>query len=200
MIVSIQGRPASFHEIAAKAYYHLPISLIYRDSFEEVFDDVASGCADRAFVATQNSAHGVITETKQLKALGTTKIEGEYQLPITQHLIGLPSATVSDITEVISHPVALSQCARFLSQHSSITQTTYHDTAAAVEFVAKNVNPHLVAIGSEAAAALYGLKIIEAAVQDDKDNTTTFQSLSAIAGTTSATSDNSLAVGHTPLT
>lgn len=172
--VAIQGDRASFHEIAANNYYIQPIELIYCQSFEETFNQLVHGSADRAFVATMNSAHGEIAEVKDLLLKEGVKKEGEYHQPIEQNLIGLQDADISSIRQVISHPVALSQCNRYLADFET---REYHDTSAAVEYVKLRGDKALAAVGSSAAAKLHGLEILQRSIQNDPNNVTTFASV-----------------------
>lgn len=178
MVVSIQGHEASFHEVAAKSYFQHPIKLLYRDSFKEVFDDLTSGRADKILVATSNSVHGDIQEVKTLIESHDLTTEGLYKLPIDQQLIGIPGVTIADIKQVISHPIALSQCKIFLTHNPRMQQITYFDTAAAAKLIKDSSDHSMAAIAGRAAAELYGLEIIKEAIQDDPTNTTTFQSFS----------------------
>lgn len=171
--VAIQGDRASFHEIAAHKLYTEPIELTYCQTFAEVFDELRKGSVDKALVATSNSTHGIIDEAANLIYIYNAVEEAEYSLPITQHLIGLPSTDISKITTIISHPVALSQCSEFIKD---LHQLNYHDTAAAVEYVKMQNSPTLAAIASEAAAKLHGLVILKQAIQDDPNNVTVFKS------------------------
>jgi prephenate dehydratase len=172
--VAIQGDPASFHEIAANNYYAQPIELIYCQSFEETFGQLLSGDADRAFVATSNSAHGEITAVKDLLIKNGVQKEGEHRQRIEQHLIGLPGTDIHSVRQVVSHPVALSQCDLYLADFDT---REYHDTSAAVEYVKLSGNPALAAVGSSAAAELHGLEILQASIQNDPNNVTTFASV-----------------------
>jgi prephenate dehydratase len=176
--VAIQGDKASFHEIAALQFYTTPIELVYCDSFEEVFAALQNNAVDKALVAVSNSAHGDIENVTSLMARSGFVSEGEHLLFIQQHLIGLPSATLKDIQRVVSHPIALSQCNVYLkTQLKTAVAVGYHDTSAAVEYVKQQGDRSIAAIGSEAAAKLYGLKIIQRSVQNDPDNATLFKSL-----------------------
>ena len=172
--VAIQGDRASFHEIAAHQYYKTPITLLYCHTFQDVFDALNDGRVDKAFVATRNSGHGDIKEVHQLIAATKPTVEGEHPLPIQQHLLGLPGARAGSIHTIISHPVALSQCSRYVSNRHT---QEYHDTSAAAAFVKTSNNPAFAAIGSEQAAKLHGLDILEASIQNDQKNITIFQSL-----------------------
>lgn len=177
--VAIQGDRASFHEIAAMNYYKQPITLIYCQSFKEVFTILASGEADRAFVAVSNSNHGEIHEVKALFESSNVSIEGEYGLSIKQHLVGLPGTDLGKIRKIISHPVALSQCSDYLaSQFINVELEKYHDTSAAIALVKHLSNSSIVAIGSDRAARMHGLVILQHAIQDDANNMTFFKSLS----------------------
>lgn len=188
--VAIQGDAASFHEIAALSLYNQPLQLIYCQTFSEVFESLKAGRADRALVAVSNSAHGIIGEVSELIKSYPLIAEKEYPLAIKQHLIGIAGTRLSDITTVISHPVALSQCSVYLSDTmAERIKVPYHDTAAAVEYVKQKSNTSVVAIGSNAAAALHGLEILVEAIQDDPNNVTVFRSFRYRRDTTSRSPD-----------
>lgn len=176
--VAIQGDRASFHEIAAHRYYKTPIQLIYCQTFEEAFEKLLSGTADKAFVAVANSNHGDIDEVKQLMITNNVVPDGEYLLPIQQHLIGLDNTDLEKITTVISHPIALSQCSLYVkNQLSKAIVLDYYDTSAAIDYVKEKGDPSIAAIGSESAAELYGLKILRRSIQNDPNNATLFKSM-----------------------
>lgn len=178
--VAIQGDKASFHEIAAYSYYTQPIELIYCKSFEDVFALLTNGDIHKAFVAVSNSNHGEISDVKRLIEIYNPIFEGKYDLPIQQHIIGLPGADINKVLKIISHPVALSQCSLHIDTHfSNATTLSYHDTSAAVQHIKELADPFAVAIGSEAAAKLHGLEILKKGIQDDTNNTTVFHSLVA---------------------
>jgi prephenate dehydratase len=178
--VAIQGDRASFHEIAALNYYEQPIELMYCRTFDEVFDSLLSGVSQRAFVAVRNTSHGDIDEVKKLLSFHRFNHEGEYRLPIDQHLIGLPGTELNTVKRVLSHPVALSQCSSYLDTHlSHAEKSEYYDTSAAVGHIKKLADSSCVAVGSERAAKLHGLIILKESIQNDTDNATIFHSLTA---------------------
>lgn len=177
--VAIQGDKASFHEIAALRYYTQPISLLYCGSFEEVFEKLTSGIVDKAFVAVKNSNHGEIKEVERLLARIHPHYEGEYLLPIQQHIIGLPETNLSGVTHVVSHPIAISQSSKYIERSfPGVHVMEYHDTAAAVEWVKQHADPKYVAVGSERAAELHGLVILQESIQNDPNNASLFRSFS----------------------
>lgn len=175
MHIAIQGEQASFHELAAKKYYKKPITLLYCDTFEEVFAALVNGKVDHAFVAVSNSAHGKIQSVENLLRSHAHQLENYYAYAVRQHLIGTHNATLDTISTVISHPVALSQCEAHLQRFENLQE--YYDTSAAVRHIADLNNPSMAALGSEEAAALYGLKVIARDLHDDPENITIFASL-----------------------
>ena len=143
------------------------------DTFGDVFRTYREGKADAIIVAVENTIHGTINEAYRQIEGCTAPIASEVTLHISQNLITLPGTTLSHITKVYSHPVALSQCQKFLQDflpHAS--QIEFFDTAGAVEFVKQQQNPHIAAIASTAAADLYDLPILRTNIQDSDDNLT----------------------------
>ncbi len=176
MRIAIQGNYGSFHHIVARRQYGEDNAFICAESFGDVFEALQNGSADAAVVAVKNSLYGPIEEVKQLLSqYPAFRIAGEVNEHIHQNLIGVSGVQLSDIQNVYSHPVALKQCERFLaSSLPEAVTATYHDTAAAVEFVKSTGDPTLAAIASSLAAEMYGLEILAANIEDTPDNYTRF--------------------------
>jgi len=179
LIISIQGERASFHDMATTELYGEHAKRLYRSNFRGVFEDVATGAADFGIVAIENSLVGSINEVYDLLRAHPLKIVGEKYLRISQNLLGLPGANLSDITNVYSHPMALLQSEQYLDQnlaHAEIHER--HDTAAAAEYVQKSQNIHLAAIASKQAANIHRLEVLAEDIETDKHNYTRFFVLS----------------------
>ena len=73
-----------------------------------------------------------------------------------------------------SHPVALAQCNAFLANHPDIKAVEAEDTAGSAEYIAKYKCKGWAAICNASAAKLYGLKILQDQIQDNKHNFTRF--------------------------
>ncbi|HEV8406813.1 MAG TPA: prephenate dehydratase domain-containing protein, partial [Sphingomicrobium sp.] len=91
-------------------------------------------------------------------------------LAIRMHLLGLPDASLDQIRTVVSHPVALRQCAATLAALGVGTEETSNTAVAAKALT----NPMRGVLASEAAATLYGLSILKRDVHDRPDNATRF--------------------------
>jgi prephenate dehydratase len=137
---------------------------------------VEAGEADRALVPFENSIEGSVRgtlDTLAFEAKAVT-IVGEHDYPVRAHLIGREQIELEVIEAVLSHQQPLAQCARFLrEQLTGVELRSVSSTAAAVRMVAESVRPWA-AIGSRAAAELYGCAILREGIQDEADNVTRF--------------------------
>lgn len=137
---------------------------------------VQRGDADRALVPFENSIEGSVRGTLDTLAFEAeaVTIVGEHDYAVRAHLIGREAIGLDRIEAVLSHQQPLAQCARFLrEQLAGIELRSVSSTAAAVRMVAESVRPWA-AIGSRAAAELYGCEILREGIQDEADNVTRF--------------------------
>jgi prephenate dehydratase len=137
---------------------------------------VQAGEADRALVPFENSIEGSVRGTLDTLAFEAeaVTIVGEHDYAVRAHLIGREPVELGAIEAVLSHQQPLAQCARFLrEQLAGVELRSVSSTAAAVRMVAESVRPWA-AIGSRAAAELYGCAILREGIQDEADNVTRF--------------------------
>src|SRR6266581_1061358 len=85
----------------------------------QVLAKVVSGEVDGAVLPIENSLHGSVAEHYDLLLELPVRIERESLLRIRH--------------KVMSHPVALSQCRRFLAAHPEIEVVPFYDTAGSVK-------------------------------------------------------------------
>lgn len=173
--IAIQGQIASFHHVAARQLFGENCTVLTCETFADVFDAVQNGEAAVGICAVENSLYGTITDTYDLLQQHNLWIGGEVYLPITQCLIGFPDASLADIREVYSHPVALAQCDRYLeTMLPSARRNEHHDTAGSVADVAKWKDHTKAAIASREAADQYGLRVLVPGIETNKQNYTRF--------------------------
>ena len=97
---------------------------------------------------------------------------GGAVLPDADTII-VSGADINDIRTVISHPQAIAQCTDYIRKHSfEIVEAV--NTAMAAKEVAEREDVSVAAIASEETAELYGLKILDHDINEDKTNTTRF--------------------------
>jgi prephenate dehydratase len=172
--VGFQGESGAFSDEAA----HLLVPDAETRgfvTFDELVAGVDRGDVDYALLPVENSIYGAIARSYDLLwEYPALSIVDEIVFAVIQNLIGTPAATLGDIAEVRSHPVALEQVRRLFESHPAWRRTVVDDTAAAVAQVIAAGDKTVAAIASAYAAHRYGAQILRAAVQDDDDNFTRF--------------------------
>ena len=169
----------SFHDITAHKYFEGEQLQIYCcDTFEEVFAQMKNDPTVIGLAAIENTIAGSLLHNYELLRDSGATIVGEHKTHISHCLCALSSEEMEDIHEVHSHPVALMQCRKYLSQHPSIKLVEDDDTAGSAKWIAENNIRHTAAICHADAAALYGLKVLENNIEDNKHNFTRFLVLS----------------------
>ena len=167
---------AGSYTAEASAQLYPDADLYSAGTFEDVAADVRSGTAAAGVLPIENSLSGLVAETCDLLADGTLPIGGEAVLHIPHCLAGLPGAPLAEVRRVRSHPVALTQCRRFLNgRFERIGDST---TSDAVRAVAEGGDPTQAAIASPGAAARYGLELLVDDISDHPENYTRFVAVS----------------------
>ena len=173
--IAIQGIKGSFHDIAAHQYFNNDdVELICCNTFEEIFQQMRDDYSRLGLMAIENTIAGSLLHNYELLRESGMTIIDEYKLHIEHSIMCLPEDDWSTITEVNSHPVALMQCRDFLSSHPEFKVVEAEDTAGAAEMISrKHLRGHA-AICHAGAAPLYGLKVLEQGIEDNKHNFTRF--------------------------
>jgi len=143
----------------------------------EVFERVESGAVDAAVLPIENSLHGSVAEHYDLLLARPIRIVRESLMRIRHNLIARPGVAADQIRRVISHPVALSQCRRWLSQHPRYEAVNFYDTAGSVKHVMAAGLTDTAGIAPELAARQYGANVLEAGIEDHAENYTRFHLL-----------------------
>ncbi len=145
-------------------------------SFPDVLDAVDKSRADIGLVALENSIEGTVNVTlDHLIFAHELWIVRELQLEVAQCLVGLAGARLELVKKVVSMPVATAQCRTWLSRHlAGAEEEASPSTADAVRRVAEAQDPHVAAIGTGRAAAIYGLEVLASGIEDNNANTTRF--------------------------
>jgi prephenate dehydratase len=172
MTVAYQGAEGAFSHEACLRFLpgHEPMAVA---TFSEVVDAVRSGKADLGMLPIANNEAGE-TGARELIEKANLRTVDEPVLSVRMHLLGVPSASLDQIRTVVSHPVALRQCAQSLTALGVNTEETSNTALAAKALT----NPNCGVLASEVAAELYGLAILKRDVHDRPDNATQFAIIS----------------------
>lgn len=177
--IAIQGFEGSFHDITAHRYFQgEQIQVICCATFEEVFESMKNDPTVIGLTAIENTIAGSLLHNYELLRNSGMTIVGEHKTHISHCICCLPSQNIEDIHEVHSHPVALMQCRQYLAKHPAIKVVEDEDTAGSAKWIANNNITGAAAICHVDAAEMYGLKVIESNIEDNKHNFTRFLVLS----------------------
>ena len=175
--VAYLGPQGTFSQEAASKHFGGMTKLAPCGSIDEVFRQVETGAVGYGVVPVENSTEGAIGRTLDLLLATPAKICGEVMLPIRQCLMG-KSGKLGDVRKVYSHTQSLAQCQQWLARHlAKAERLPVVSNAEAARLAARQRGA--AAIGPKTAAALYGLKVIAANIEDESKNTTRFLVLAA---------------------
>ncbi len=176
--IAYSGVEGAFAHIAAERIFPdgTPVSF---PSFDEAYAAVAEGTCDAAVLPIENSYAGEVGQVIDLMFSGDLHVNGVYDLTITHNLLGVPGAGRDDIQRVVSHPQALSQCRRYITEHG-YEAVSAPNTAVAAQEVAEGGDVHTAAIASRETAALYGLQVLDHDINESRTNTTRFAVFSRV--------------------
>lgn len=174
-IVAFQGESGAFSEAAAEQLVSGPLSLLPCTTFDDVVRAVVDGAADLGVLPVENLIAGpVVGALDAMAPFPSIERVREHALPVRLALLGLPDSSTDQVREVLSHPVALRQCTRFLAAHPDIRATEAHDTAGAARLVALRGDRSVAAIAAPWAGKRYGLSVLAQELEDRPDNATRF--------------------------
>lgn len=174
------GPEGTFSQEAATLYERLlgvPCEQLPGQDFEQIFSWVSQGRVDYGIVPIENSLEGSVTTNLDLLTTEDIFIRGEVILDIDHCLLGLGEG--AEILEIISHPQALAQCRRNLKRlYPDARVISATSTSHAAREVAQGGRAERVALGTRAAAKIYGLKVLQTNMADNPENQTRFLVLS----------------------
>lgn len=170
--IAFQGELGAYANLAA-AQAAPGVTPVPRPSFDAAIEAVRAGETDLCIIPVENSLIGRIADIHHLLPDSGLFIVGEHFLPIRHQLLGLPHATLEEITEVYSQVPALDQCRGIIRERKLVAHRWY-DTAGSARHVAEKGDVRCAAIASTLAGETYGLKVLAPDVEDEHYNATRF--------------------------
>jgi len=170
--VAYLGPVGTFSQQAVHKHFGHEVEALAEADIDACFHALETGRAEFAVVPVENSTEGAISRTLDLIVASPLKICGEVMLPIHQTLMR-KQAGLEGIRRVYGHAQSLAQCQQWLSRHlpdaERVSVVSNSDGARRA-----GAEDDAATLGSEAAAALYGLVVVEARIEDEATNTTRF--------------------------
>jgi chorismate mutase/prephenate dehydratase len=175
--VGFQGIEGAYSHLAAQKFFAKEIeqvTFVGHPTFAEVVQAAEQGAIDYSFLPIENTTAGSINEVYDLLSEARLAIIGEEVFRVEHCLLAVEEAPLASIRKIFSHPQALAQCMKFLSQLENCQKEYFADTAMAVRKVKEDQDPTQAAIASEDAGRRYGLKVLRRDIADQRDNFTRF--------------------------
>jgi len=173
--IAIQGGIASFHDLAVREYFkNQPVDLLPCRTFKQVCAAVTEEKAKFGVIAIENSLAGSLLPNYGLLENYPLQIFGEQYLRISHNLMALPGQSIRDIHLVKSHPMALAQSSEFFEKYPHLEPLETDDTAESAREIASKRIKGVAAVASSLAAELFRLHILEAGIENLKQNYTRF--------------------------
>ena len=170
--VAYQGVPGALGEEACRTF--LPNhERVAKPSFYAVIEAVRMGETDLGMLPLTNSTVGPVPGVRVLIQTSGLDLRARHELPVRLHLMARPGVALEEVCTVVSHPVALAQCARSIAR-LRLDPEEAANTAMAAQALAGDAGRTRAALASEVAAEVYGLTILSRDMHDRPDNATTF--------------------------
>lgn len=178
--VGYMGIPGSFSEVAAQSLLEKaemtdaqPVPLVSAGNILEALEkrEISYGV-----LGVTNSTAGPVGEFHDAFDDVPYEVLGEYVMPIHHCLFKKPGVPVEALTQVASHPQALSQTKETRAQYfPMLKEREIDDTALGAEWLSKGTLPEDCAvICSSRGGELWGLDKIAENIEDSSTNRTTF--------------------------
>jgi chorismate mutase/prephenate dehydratase len=160
------------HQAAIKKFGH-SVSYSPQPNFADVFDQVTRRSADYGVVPIENSTEGAVSHTLDLFVDSPLHICSQILLRIENCLMS--AIPRGEIRTLYSHPQVFGQCRAWIHKnfpHADLVEVS--STTKAAQIAQEQAKQGAAALGGPLAAEIYGLKVLESAIQDRATNTTRF--------------------------
>lgn len=171
--VAFQGDHGAYGDLAIQQRWGGAATSVSHRDFTDVVEAVESGSVHYGVIPVHNRIYGPIVRAQKALSQRSLIIDGHIELAVDHCLLGLAGVELHEVHTVMSHPVALAQCRRFMAAHRLIG-SPYYDTAGAARWVAACGDRTVAAIASGSCADRYGLAVLARGVSDRVDNATRF--------------------------
>ena len=176
--LAVLGPANSYSDMTARTKYPKK-KLWYTASINEIFDLVLKGKIEHGLVPLENSLSGSVRETLDTLYSQNVWVSEVIAKPIDLILAGPKKVSLSKIKTIYSHPQPLIQAQDFLQKNCpKAVLIPLSSTSAALDRVARDQDPHSVAIGPVMGIRAHKLTSIVKSIQDQKNNITYFGLLS----------------------
>lgn len=174
--IGFLGPKGTFSQEALEVYAHnRRYEGVDFSTIPDMICAVEKGDIQEAVTPIENSLEGAVNATLDIMAFqADVKIKSELVIPVRQNLMVCTGTKAAEIRHILSHPQAVGQCRSYISTNFPDAEIRLvYSTAGAAQEVSRSGGGYA-AIGSAAAAKVYGLDILDHSIQDCGNNLTRF--------------------------
>lgn len=172
--IVFQGVEGAYSQQATKEYFGENCDCYNVETWKDAMEAIKNNEADYAVLPIENSSAGIVSENYDLLVEYNNYIVAEQIIKIDHCLLALKGAELEDIKTVYSHPQALMQCSKYLDSHREWDRLSVKNTAFSAQKIKEDGLCNQAAIASTITADIYGLHILDSAIQNNKNNSTRF--------------------------
>ncbi len=174
--VSYLGPEGTYTQEACGVFFGNQGTYVPQKDVATSVQELLDGNADYAVIPQENTIGGPIAEyLDEVVSHENVSIAGEVELPISQNLLAKPGTDLSGIQTVYSHKQGIAQGKEWLAQNvPSAEVVEVSSTAEGARMAAEAEGNDCAAIGSAAAAEVYGLEVVADNIQMSDTNKTRF--------------------------
>ena len=172
-LVACQGVEGAYSQEACERFFKMP-KIMFMKNFRGVFAAINGGLCQYGILPIENSTAGSVNQVYDLMMEYNFHIVKSIKVKINHSLLSNKGASKEGIRDIYSHPQALAQCEEYIKKMPMVTVHVCENTAEAAKMVAESGRTDVAAIASSENRDLYGLDVIEEAIQDNDNNYTRF--------------------------
>ncbi|MCR5763341.1 MAG: hypothetical protein K6G00_08165 [Treponema sp.] len=179
--VSYLGPEGTYTQEACGVFFNKKGTYIPYKTVQDAVNALLMGESNYSVIPQENTIGGAVTDYIDI-VIGQKglSVAGEVELPISQNLLALPGATLSDIKKVYSHKQGIAQGKNWLHENLPDAEVIeVSSTAEGARIVAEKGDRKQASIASSACADVYKLSMLAVGIQNNESNKTRFYVLSA---------------------
>ncbi len=172
-----QGSPGAFTDILLKRHFGgrgEEVETVAVPTLRDVAAALVTGRARYGLFPVESAIGGSYRDGFEPIMHYELRPVREIFYRMDHRLLGVRGATVQGVRRILSHPMVLRECSRFLGSLAAAKPVPSSDGGSAAREVAELADPTVAAISSPEAAALYGLVELAANIVDTPENDARF--------------------------
>ena len=179
MKIAFHGQRGSYNEAAAAwMYADEDIATVPCNTAQGVFDALADDQCQLGIVRVENSEWGTSYEILDLLRATRVYFVREIRFHERYNIAGQADCKVENLKRIYAHPAILNLCSGYLSQLTDVELIARYDSAEYMAAMVQRSDKDEATVVGDFAASIFGLKVLEANIENSVTGVTRFVALS----------------------